>query len=405
MHAENHIRPVFLGAVLVWVLCAVSCRAPVRELPTAAAFETWFTGTGADVPSCLQQATMTALDSLRGAVRRTGRSGAGSVVLTDTFGTPYTTGFYIPPSLRGDSAYPCIVYLHGGTGAVRNDKGELAWEMLRMLTDSMNLILASPSANRTAPWWSPAGLSRILQTLRYMSLHYPINPDKVFLAGVSDGATGCYAAANTIAAPFAGFIAISGFGGMLPQLGIQLHPENLMQRPIYNVNAGRDHLYPVVIVNKFLDRLAQDGVGIKRMVYPEEAHGFDYRDRECGTLCSLIRAWSLPEAGTVNWIASRRLPCNIRGIAAAEPVGSSGFFSVQEYCRNDTIFLRTSGLGGLQMYFEGGGECVESGLFSINSTMIRRLRCSTPEMKTELQIMKQRCFPFRCNGVFFTISL
>jgi len=113
-----------------------------------------------------------------------------------------------------------------------------------------------------------------------MTLHYPINPDKVFLAGVSDGATGCYAVANTMCGPFAGFIAVSGFGGMLPQMGIQLFPSNIMQRPIYNVNAGKDRIYPIEEVRKFLDWLTNSGVAIERKEYPDELHGFDYRGKE-----------------------------------------------------------------------------------------------------------------------------
>jgi pimeloyl-ACP methyl ester carboxylesterase len=239
------------------------------------------------------------------AIRRTAITDTYTIRLSDSTGTPYTTGIKAPSSIRQDTAYPLIIYLHGGTGTELDTKGEVAWDMLSPLADTFTLFLASPSANRYAFWWSPEGLSRVLQTLRFMTLHYPVDRTKVFLAGVSDGAMGCYAAANSIAGPFAGFIAVSGYAGMLPQMGIELSPQNLMQRPIYNINAGQDRLYPIEIVNRFLDWLGNQGVNITRKVYPDELHGFDYKAKEMGTLADLIRTWSRPSTNVICWAFTR----------------------------------------------------------------------------------------------------
>jgi pimeloyl-ACP methyl ester carboxylesterase len=373
MHFSNNLLQIFRGLfTVVSLLSIVSCRRGSGEIATAPIFETWFSGT-TQPPSALVNTPVRALDSLGTVIRSQTRAGNGSVLLTDTMGVTYTAGYGTPAAYRADSTYPCIIYLHGGTGSQRSDKGEHAWEMLQMLADSMDLFFASPSANRQAPWWSPAGLSRILQTIRYMTLHYPVNPDKVFLAGVSDGATGCWAAANTIAAPFAGFIAISGYGGMLPQLGMKLYPENLMQRNIYNVNAGRDRLYPLETVNSFLDWMEQQGVGVLRKTYPDEEHGFDY-------------------------------PFSIDGVVSVEGNGSSSF-SFRKFSRNDTIFLQTAGLGRLRMYFETDRSGGAEKYISINNGKPRRFKRQVPDNSTVLQYMKQRCFPIITDGVVVTIPL
>lgn len=405
MHFSNNLLQIFRGLfTVVSLLSIVSCRRGSGEIATAPIFETWFSGT-TQPPSALVNTPVRTLDSLRTAIRSLTSTGNGSVLLTDTMGVTYTAGYGTPAAYRADSTYPCIIYLHGGTGSQRSDKGEQAWEMLQMLADSMDLFFASPSANRQAPWWSPAGLSRILQTIRYMTLHYPVNPDKVFLAGVSDGATGCWAAANTIAAPFAGFIAISGYGGMLPQLGMKLYPENLMQRNIYNVNAGRDRLYPLETVNSFLDWMEQQGVGVLRKTYPDEEHGFDYRDRELGTLCELLRSWSRPAAGgAVNWQAQGGYPFSIDGVVSVEGNGSSSF-SFRKFSRNDTIFLQTAGLGRLRMYFETDRSGGAEKYISINNGKPRRFKRQVPDNSTVLQYMKQRCFPIITDGVVVTIPL
>ncbi|MBD3320491.1 MAG: hypothetical protein GF350_05270, partial [Chitinivibrionales bacterium] len=182
--------------------------------------------------------TLAQLDSIISTAKNTlPRTGAATAILTDRSNQSWTLGYYAPPEATVDTLYPLVIYLHGGIGTTRRDKGKTAYEMLSALCDSITVFLASPSGNRFGPWWSADGLSRILQSVRYMTLHFPVNPDKIFLAGVSDGATGCYAAANTICGPFAGFIPVSGYGGLLTKLGIPLIPQNIMQRPIYNIYA------------------------------------------------------------------------------------------------------------------------------------------------------------------------
>jgi pimeloyl-ACP methyl ester carboxylesterase len=159
-------------------------------------------------------------------------------------------------------------------------------------------------------------MGRVLQAVRFMALHYPVDPDRVVLAGVSDGATGVYAVANAACAPFAGFIAVSGFGGMLPAFGMPLVAGNLMQRPIYNVNAGRDRLYPLDRVNEFLDRLRDQGVEVLRKEYPDEEHGFDYRDREWEAMAGLLRRWRRPRRTGLAWTFISGVPNCPPGLAA-----------------------------------------------------------------------------------------
>lgn len=325
--------------------------------------------------------------------------------LTDSSGLPYRVGFSTPGRIRADTTYPLIIYLHGGTGSPRNDKGDSAFLMLRGLADTFQLFLASPSANRDAPWWSPLGLSRILQTLRFMALRYPVNPDKVFLAGVSDGATGCYAAANTIPDPFAGFIAVSGFGGMLPQVGMQLLPGNLMRRPIYNVNAGLDRIYPIIMVKSFVADLQSQGVPVTAKWYDKELHGFDYRAKEMGTLATLIRTWLKPALTGFSWTFSPgfpNLPDNILGWQyTSTSAGASGFW------RNDTLILRTQGLSSLTLSFLDVDPAKKTNcLLMVDSEKERKIKLSpkTIGWPEQLQLLVRSCFPVFKKRTLFNVK-
>jgi len=235
------------------------------------------------------------LKALADSARRTSPDKDHYVTVSDSDGTPYALGIGLPRNFDRNRAYPLIVYLHGGIGTELSNKGEHAWEMLGGLRDSVDVVLASPSGNRFAPWWTHRGMERILHTVRYAGTMYDIDTDKIFLAGVSDGATGCYAVASAMGdgGPFAGFFAVSGYGGMLPKLGAQLSIDNLRKRPIYNIQGGQDRLYPIEAVNEFIDYLLKEKVPVVSKVYPDEGHGFDYREREYSELAGRIRSWSL----------------------------------------------------------------------------------------------------------------
>jgi dienelactone hydrolase len=272
-----------------------------------------------------------------------------TLCLLDTSGKTWILGFKTPDTFIAEKKYPLVVYLHGGTGVTINNKGEKAYEMLSPLIDSIPLLLASPSADRTTRWWSSNGLYRILQTVRYMKLRYPVDESRIFLAGVSDGAAGCWAAINCINGPFAGFIAISGYGGIVPSTGIDLNPSNISQRPIHNINGGKDHLYPLDIVTGFLDYMQTQGVTIQRSFYPDEAHGFDYREKEFGTLCTILRSWSRPSAQNGSWIFTSGVPNRPDNCIDYQFDGVSPVRSYKWKLDRDSLIIDATGLKAITL--------------------------------------------------------
>ena len=397
-------RPFLLASIILpsifFVFCANQTPVPCSSQeffdhflrPTLAGFE--------KLRTC--KADSAVLNTALITSRQNAVAGDVRVRLTDSTGTVYGLGLRTPGAIRTDTVYPLIIYLHGGIGAKRNDKGDSAFLMLGALADSFSLFLASPSANRFAPWWSPAGLSRILQTLRYITLHYPVNPKKVFLAGVSDGATGCYAAANTINTPFAGFFAVSGFGGMLPAAGMKLVPANLSLRPIYNVNAGRDHIYPIELVKQFIADLRQRGVNIIEKVYDEEAHGFDYRAKEMGTLANYIRTWSRPSSPNTAWTFVQGFPNLPDHIINWRYSGEEAF--IRAWWRHDTLIIRTQGLASFTAAFATTPShdkiiC----RFPAQKNRTRKIAPATSSWPFELLLMQNRCVPEYAPAQFYTI--
>jgi hypothetical protein len=299
--------------------------------------------------------TSSQLDSIAAAAmdNRQFQPGKRTVEITDPGGRNYILGYRTPETIRSDTLYPLLVYLHGGIGTSRTDKGAEAYMMFSSMQDSFPMFLASPSANRTTPWWSENGLWRIVHAVRYLAFLYPVDREKIFLAGVSDGATGCFGAANTIAKPFAGFIAVSGLGGMLPRLGMELFPDNLKQRPVYNVNAGQDHLYPIDLVKRFCTKMNEQGVDITCKYYPDEKHGFEYREEEYGELASRIRTWRLPaHRRGFTWHILRSMPYWTDRIFSAGLASGADHGTVRGYWRGDTLVVQGDGVKHATLCFQ-----------------------------------------------------
>ncbi len=375
----------------------LSCSERSRSVPPAD-FRTIFLNQPPEKTPCPDAR---GIDSLTDHFRRLGKAGAFSETLSDSFSVSYITGFRTPDIFRQDTLYPLVIYLHGGTGTTLNSKGEKAYEMLLPLADSMQLFLASPSASRNSPWWSPSGLFRILQTLRLMTLYYPIDPDKVFLVGVSDGAAGCWAAANAISSPFAGFIAVSGYGGIVQSAGMQLFPQNIMQRPFYNVNAGKDHLYPIATVNRFLDYMEQNGVNLIRKEYPEEKHGFDYRMQEMGTICQMLRTWSRPESRSFSWHFIPGYPNLPDNVISWEPVNEKANSHISGFQRADTFFINSGNIQSVVLR----GPSLKRAVIKNGDRPARQMEQIKPDRRLLIQSIRSSCFPVLDTDNLFKLNL
>jgi acetyl esterase/lipase len=376
-----------------------ACHSQKRNF-TVNDFQKWFTNPTTAVTSELASIPLDTIDSFVRDIRKESVSGSLVDSLTDSAGAVYVLGFCTPKKIRPDTLYPLVLYLHGGTGTQVNTKGEKAYEMLLPLADSMQLFLASPSASRDARWWDATGLYRILQTVRYMTMHYPIDQDKIFLSGVSDGATGCWAAANSINGPFAGFFAISGFGGMLPSIGMELFPENIRQRPIYSVNAGKDRLYSLDMVNQFLDYIVSKGVPVIRKTYPDEEHGFDYRAKEFGTLCGLLRTWKRPSNNQVIWTFSPGVPNRPQDIVnwTISDVANNRY--VNGVFSGDTLAIVTQGISSITLDIPSSYDYI----YAKTKTSSPKKVTSTTNSFLQLQSMIMRSTPINQSSHYFKIT-
>ncbi len=171
---------------------------------------------------------------------------------------------YVPPSYSPEQNYPLILCLHGAgfTGEAYLER----W--VPRLED--RYILACPTMVGGA-WWTRFAEDVTLGILDSLSQEYHIDPDRVFLSGMSNGGIGAWIIGMHHADRFAGIAPMaSGLDDvMFPFVG------NLINTPVYVIHGEADEVMPV--------RLSRD------LVQEMKRHGVlhEYREHE----------WTHPHAG------------------------------------------------------------------------------------------------------------
>ena len=149
---------------------------------------------------------------------------------------------YVPETYDGSEAWPLVVALHGGSGSGR----EFLWTWLREAR-SRRLLLLAPTSR--GPTWSFQGPDLDAPALRAMvehvSAHWKVDPARILLTGLSDGAT--YTLYSGLGADSPA-TALAPVSGVLHPLA--LHGENRDRargRRIYLVHGALDWMFPVAL--------------------------------------------------------------------------------------------------------------------------------------------------------------
>ncbi len=179
-------------------------------------------------------------------------------------GDEMTFGLFVPPTYDPTKSYPLVMCLHGA--GFTGDSYLERWA--ERLGDSY--ILACPTISMGA-WWSRYGEELVLATMQAVQNRYHIDPDRIYLTGMSNGGIGAWIIGMHHAPRFAAVAPMaSGIDDVLfPFL------RNLRHTPLYVIHGASDQIMPVWLSRNITNELAQLGI----------AHV--YREHE----------WSHPHAG------------------------------------------------------------------------------------------------------------
>src|SRR5262245_10306040 len=191
----------------------------------------------------------------------------GVVRLSNTIeGADFLYTVDVPASYTPSKKYQVRVQLHGGVGrpegTVRGNGaiGSLAGP------ETLDQIYVLPVAWADAMWWQDIQITNLRAILEAVKRTYNVDENRIAMSGVSDGGTGTYYFAMRDTTPYASFLPLNGFVMILgnPANGIEvdMHAENLLNKPFFIVNGGQDQLYPTRIVEPYVRHMQKGGVTV-----------------------------------------------------------------------------------------------------------------------------------------------
>jgi hypothetical protein len=244
---------------------------------TVAATAIWESGISFDEALArLKRGRTYASDVPRGVVQ--GKYSSDSVpALPAAPAQPALQFFYtldVPQNYNPARKYPVRIQLHGGVGRLESSGPPRQAANARLAGAEQIYVL--PYAWRDAPWWSGLQTANLRTILDRVKRSYNVDENRVVLSGVSDGGTGAIYTAMRDTTPYAAFLPMNGFIGVLRNETVDadgdLFPHNLVNKPLLVVNGGRDPQYPTSLTDPYIAHLKNGGVDIDYRPQPNAAH-------------------------------------------------------------------------------------------------------------------------------------
>lgn len=152
-------------------------------------------------------------------------AGAGAATRDDfLYGTsdggnpPLPFRYFVPPGYDAAVAYPLILFLHGSGERGSNNESQLnndANGAMRLLDDAnlalQPVFMVAPQCP-TNGWWSGATLETAISLIDQMAAQYHVDPDRIYLTGLSMGGMGAWSGVTAHPERFAAVVPMSGNG-------------------------------------------------------------------------------------------------------------------------------------------------------------------------------------------------
>ena len=179
---------------------------------------------------------------------------------------------YVPDAYTLERDWPLIVALHGASGSGR----EYVWTWQRLAAAHGYLVLAPKSTGITWSVLQPhLDAASVTGAIDRVLADYRIDPRRVLLTGLSDGATFSYLLA---------FLAPEYFAGVAPIAGeLNQVAEPLLRRregrqvPLLVVHGAHDHIFPIQTVRSTCGLLKHLGYDIRFDELPDWGHAYPCR--------------------------------------------------------------------------------------------------------------------------------
>jgi predicted peptidase len=190
-------------------------------------------------------------------------------------GETYAYAVYVPPEYTPDKAWPVILFLHG-SGECGED-GFLQTEVgigraIRRHRSMIPAVVVMPQC-RPNMTWTGAMASLALRCVEATSREYHLDPDRVYLTGLSLGGNGAWLLGAEFPGQFAAVVPISGFAELGDSTGLaaKLAPR-LAHLPIWCFHGDADTNVPVEKTREMVAEIRKAGGEVKYTEYKGGGH-------------------------------------------------------------------------------------------------------------------------------------
>ena len=187
---------------------------------------------------------------------------------------------YVPETRPGERL-GLLVFLHGDLGNFKLTTW--AW---KPFADRERFAVVAPSYG--FGFWGPGGVPRIRWAIDHALAHLPVDPNRVYLGGISDGGNGVARGGLALADRLAGLIFVS------PTMPIGVVDTDgfgraWRGRPVFVVTGGADWSVRQSTVDPAVAAMRRRGVKVEYRVIDEETHFLFFGRRE--RLFGDLRRW------------------------------------------------------------------------------------------------------------------
>ena len=175
-----------------------------------------------------------------------------------------------PPTQKS----PLLIFLHGGGGG-RRPLDRFKKERVALEVQKRNLPLTVVIPQRTQNrdvegGWQPDDLNLLLA---YLIQHHAIDPDRVYLTGMSMGGAGTWFWANHSPQHFAAIAPIAAGGQTGPKDPLLVDPERLKGVPLWAFHGSKDKVCPHQQIEALVEAIKQRGGTARWTLYEGVGHG------------------------------------------------------------------------------------------------------------------------------------
>jgi predicted peptidase len=172
------------------------------------------------------------------------------------------------PTVEKGKRYPLVLFLHGrgesGTDNARQLKhGAPAFVTPAFAAAHPAFILAPQCPNDS--YWGGVTLDRVIRLVRHVMATQPVDPDRVYITGLSMGGYGTWEALARHAGLWTAAIPICGGGNPLSTIEIG-------KVPVWAFHGAADPVVPVTATRAMVERLKKAGGTVKYTEYPGVEH-------------------------------------------------------------------------------------------------------------------------------------